>query len=201
MTTPTAGGDRARRLTVIGLLLAGGTATVVLTAAGLWLITAGPATPVTPPPTASKTTTPPTAQIQPTSAPTHTAGEPKPSASPSAATSTGQGDPMAGAITDALIQQTLDEAGLTTVDAATAKATRVVAWKALAADLQAGGWRRPHLQGSSVAAPGNDQTAPAVVDVTAIWSATSPAGDLVDRQRSIVRLTSTQGRWAVDRIT
>lgn len=108
---------------------------------------------------------------------------------------------MAGAIPDSLIQRTLDEAGLTTVDAATAKTTRGIAWTALAADLQAGGWSHPHLQGASVAAPGNDQTAPTIVDVTAIWSATTPAGQPVDRQRSTVRLTATSGRWAVDRIT
>lgn len=201
MTNPNPARDRTkRRLKAIGWLTAGATATAALTAAGLWLITASPATQPTSSPTKPviSTPAPPQNLPAPTTAPTH---QPSPKATPSARPSTGHGDPMAGAIPDSLIQQTLDDAGLTTVNAATAKATRAIAWAALAADLQAGGWSHPHLQGATVAAPGNDQVHPTIVDVTAIWSATSPAGQPVDRQRSTVRLTSTAGRWAVDRIT
>jgi len=201
MTNPTPAGDRTkRRLKAIGWLTAGAAATAALTAAGLWLITATPSTQATPSPTNPVISTPPPTQHLPAPS-TAATRRPAPTATPSAAPSTGRGDPMAGAVPDSLIQQTLDEAGLTTVDAATAKATRAIAWTALAADLQAGGWSHPHLQGASVAAPGNDQTHPTIVDVTAIWSATSLAGQPVDRQRSTVRLTATAGRWAVDRIT
>jgi hypothetical protein len=153
-------------------------------------------------PTTPISSTPPPVQSPP--APTATSApsrQPRPTPLPSAAAPTSHGDPMAGAIPDSLIQQTLDEAGLTTVDAVTAKATRAAGWTALTADLQAGGWSHPHLQASAVTAPGNDQSAPTIVDVTAIWSATSPAGQPVDRQRSTVRLTFTTGRWSVDRIT
>lgn len=202
MTNPTPAGDRTkRRLKAIGWLTAGAAATAALTAAGLWLIAATPSTQPTPSPTKPVISTPPPTQNPPAPS-TAATRQPAPTATPSAVTSTGgPGDPMAGAIPDSLIQQTLDEAGLTTVNAATAKATRAIAWTALAADLQAGGWSHPHLQGASVAAPGNDQAHPTIVDVTAIWAATSPAGQPVDRQRSTVRLTSTAGRWAVDRIT
>jgi hypothetical protein len=201
MTNPTPARDRTkRRLQAIGWLTAGATATAALTAAGLWLITASPSTQPTTSPTKPAISAAPSMQNLPAPAttPTH---RPSPSATPSAAPSTGHGDPMAGAIPDSLIQQTLDDAGLTTVNAATVKATRGIAWAALAADLQAGGWSHPHLQGASVTAPGNDQVHPTIVDVTAIWSATNPARQPVDRQRSTVRLTSTAGRWAVDRIT
>lgn len=201
MTKPTPAGDRTkRRIKAIGWLTAGAAATAALTAAGLWLITATPSTPPTSTPKEPAISTPAPTQnrLGPSAA---ALPRPPVTVSPSAATSTGRGDPMAGAIPDSLIQQTLDEAGLTTVNAATAKATRAIAWTALAADLQAGGWSHPHLQGASVAAPGNDQATPTIVDVTAIWAASSPAGQPVDRQRSTVRLSSTSGRWAVDRIT
>ncbi|MEU4607584.1 hypothetical protein AB0F43_31755 [Kribbella sp. NPDC023972] len=201
MTNPTPAGDRTRRLKAIGWLTAGGTLTVALTAAGLSLITAPPTTHPAPSTTTPTISTSPTQNLPAPTPATGTTQQPVPTVSPSAATSTGHGDPMAGAIPDSLIQRTLDEASLTTVDATTAKTTRAIAWTALAADLQAGGWSHPHLQGASVAAPGNDQTAPTIVDVTAIWCATTPAGQPVDRQRSIVRLTSTSGRWAVERIT
>ncbi|MFD7161330.1 hypothetical protein ACFV9C_42560 [Kribbella sp. NPDC059898] len=108
---------------------------------------------------------------------------------------------MAGAIPDSMIQKTLDDAGMTTVTPAIAKTTRAIAWTALNADLQAGGWAHPRLQAAAVAAPGTDQTTPTVVDVTTIWAATDPAGELVDRQSSTVRLTLTSGKWSVDRIT
>lgn len=108
---------------------------------------------------------------------------------------------MAGAIPDSMIQQTLDDAGMTTVSPPTAKTTRAVAWTALNADLQAGGWAHPRLQASAVTAPGNNQTTPTLVDVTVIWAATDPAGEPVDRQSSTVRLTLTSGKWSVARIT
>jgi hypothetical protein len=100
-----------------------------------------------------------------------------------------------------MIQKILDDAGQTTVGAALAKATKAVAWTALAADLQAGGWGFPRLQAYAVAAPGTNQATPTLVDVTVIWAAVSPAGDPVDRQRSAVRLIRSAEMWSVERIT
>jgi hypothetical protein len=198
---------RADRFKAIGWLTIGAAATAALAATGLWLIGGHPATPtVSPGPSTSEhattsSPTPPHGQNQATTSGPATPGrEATPTTQPTPSPAT-QGDPMAGAITDSMIQQTLDDAGLTTVNQHTAKTTRAVAWTALAADLQAGGWGHPRLQAFAATAPGSNQTTPTLVDVTVIWSATDPAGQPVDRQRSTVRLTLTAGKWTVARIT
>lgn len=111
-------------------------------------------------------------------------------------------DPLAGAIPDSLIQSYLDEAHLTNVAPATAAEARAAAWKDLAADLQTGGWIKPHLQASAITAAGANTTAPTAVDVVIIWSAIDPAGQFIDRRQNTVRLLrNAPNTWTTDRIT
>lgn len=187
-----------RRRAAAVQVAAGACATAVLAVVGVWLMTSGPTQKTVEQPTAPETpqattTTPEpeTPTVQPTT--TRTATKP-PQALPTT-------DPLAGDVPDSVIQQLLDRAEPTTLPPAIAATTRAVAWRALSADLKAGGWTKPHLQASAVTAPGADQTTPAVVDVTTIWAATRPPQDRLDRQRSTVRLIRVNNTWSVDRIS
>jgi hypothetical protein len=180
-------------------------ASAILATAGIWLLARTSATheshdqPVQP----SDRTTAQSSQQPPSRMPATPAATPTVTAPLSAKPNTfPTSDPLAGAIPDSLIQSYLDEAHLTNVAPATAAEARAAAWKDLAADLQTGGWTKPHLQASATTAAGANTNDPTAVDVVIIWSATDPAGQFTDRRQNTVRLLRTApNTWTTDRIT
>lgn len=117
-------------------------------------------------------------------------------------------DPLAGPVSDAYLQQVL--AGTSPTDLAPGQEQALVALgrRVLLADLTGVGrsafsgyfdgpatttWRQVQINaGIARTAPGQRT----LVDVTLIWSATTPAGQPVTRQRSVVRLHYDGRGWS-----
>jgi hypothetical protein len=117
-------------------------------------------------------------------------------------------DPLAGPVSDGYLQQVL--AGTSPTDLAPGQEQALVALgrRVLLADLTGVGrsafggyfdgpatttWRQVHINaGIARTAPGQRT----LVDVTLIWSATTPAGQPVTRQRSVVRLHYDGRGWS-----
>jgi len=120
-------------------------------------------------------------------------------------------DLLAGPVDDDVLQQSMEDslpnrvAAQDPVAAASPQAGEAVeiAWQALTADLLAGGWSQPHRQvavlTTTATVPG-DGTLPATVSVAFMWSATTAAGELTDREISTVDLNHGGSDWAVDGI-
>jgi hypothetical protein len=78
-----------------------------------------------------------------------------------------------------------------------------VAWQALAADVEAGGWTQPRQQAHAVLRTGRDNTQamPIVVDVVVMWAALDGQGQPIERELSTVRVSKGAGAWAAGKIT
>jgi len=122
---------------------------------------------------------------------------PAPSSSPSPPT-----DVLAGPVADSDLQRLLTQSmperlGVRDPEAATSVAAEVtvqVAWRALSEDLTAGGWNEAHMQAHELLSDGaGDRPGrlPPETTVIIMWSASSPSGDLQDRQMSAVRMDTT----------
>lgn len=111
-------------------------------------------------------------------------------------------DVLAGPVDDGVLQQLLTQSmperlAASDPDAASSPtADRVAqeAWRALRADLDAGGWSHAHLQAHELVSKAPSHRPgqlPQETTVIIMWSATSPAGELQDRQLSVVRMDTT----------
>jgi len=109
---------------------------------------------------------------------------------------------LAGPVDDNDLQRLLTQSmperlGASNPEAATSVAAEAmvqVAWQALSDDLSAGGWNEAHMQAHELL---SEDTAdrpghlPPETTVVIMWSASSPAGELQDRQMSAVRMDTT----------
>lgn len=110
-------------------------------------------------------------------------------------------DLLAGDLTDAQLQQLLEQ--VTPPNSPTPVITTAVpaAWAALQAKLASLGWARLHQQAAVSRQADPQQLTPAVVEVTLLWSGTATDGLRVDRRRAVVRLIATGQRWRSQRIS
>lgn len=120
-------------------------------------------------------------------------------------------DTLAGPVSDQVLQDLLtsslppertitDPALLTSSDG---QKLLDVAWQALAADVEAGGWTQPRQQAHAVLRTGRDniQAMPIVVDVVVMWAALDGQGQPTERELSTVRVSKGAGAWAAGKIT
>lgn len=158
------------------------------------------------------------------STPASPAGSSRPALPPPASTAATGADPdpgptpedtpedtLAGPVSDQVLQDLLtsslppertitDPALLTSSDG---QKLLDVAWQALAADVEAGGWTQPRQQAHAVLRTGRDNTQamPIVVDVVVMWAALDGQGQPTERELSTVRVSKGGGAWAAGKIT
>jgi hypothetical protein len=124
--------------------------------------------------------------------------------------SAGLADPLAGPVPDAYVQRLLDAAPTSAppvLPTAASKAAVRAARRVLVADLTGTGrdlfpgfwsepahaaWSRIRVQASTAQTAG---LTPARVTVTLIWAGTSPAGERVERRRTVITMELTGHGW------